>query len=178
MEVIQIKKQIWTKSNLDVDHYRNGDSIPEIKDRNEWSRLKTGAWCYYNNDPQNNSKLYNGYAVNDERGLAPEGYHIPTINDFKTLISNVNNNGNSLKAKVTDENDIIRTASTNFSAILSGYRSNNGLFNSLEYDANFWSSTPYNSISTYFMYLIYSGSDISLYDNSNNYGFTVRLLKD
>jgi hypothetical protein len=65
------------KQNLDVDHYRNGDSIPEVKDMDEWGSLKTGAWCYYNNDPAKRKNirqaLENWYAVNDLRGLATVG---------------------------------------------------------------------------------------------------------
>ena len=52
--------------------------------------MKIGAWCYYNNDQKNGKiygKLYNGYAVHDPRGLAPEGYHIPLYDDFSKLIN-------------------------------------------------------------------------------------------
>jgi uncharacterized protein (TIGR02145 family) len=73
---VTIGSQIWMKKNLDVDHYRNGDPIPQITDTIQWARLTTGAWCYNNNDPAIGTiygKLYNWYAVNDPRGLAPEG---------------------------------------------------------------------------------------------------------
>jgi uncharacterized protein (TIGR02145 family) len=78
---VTIGTQVWMTKNLDVDRYRNGDIIPEVKDSIAWANLKTGAWCYYNNDPELGKiygKLYNWYAVNDPRGLAPAGYHIPT----------------------------------------------------------------------------------------------------
>jgi hypothetical protein len=42
--------QIWTTKNLMVSHYRNGDSIPQVKDSTQWANLNTGAWCWYNND--------------------------------------------------------------------------------------------------------------------------------
>ncbi|MEO0036985.1 MAG: hypothetical protein RIQ59_196 [Bacteroidota bacterium] len=76
---------IWAERNLDVTRYRNGDLIPEVQDPIEWSKLTTGAWCYYNNDPENGKKygkLYNEYAKNDPRGLAPIGYHIPSNYEF------------------------------------------------------------------------------------------------
>ena len=47
---IQIGDQIWMCKNLDVDHYRNGDPIPEVQDFDKWS-YSSDAWCYYNNDP-------------------------------------------------------------------------------------------------------------------------------
>lgn len=83
--------EIWAKKNLDVSRYRNGDLIPEVKDDKEWENLTTGAWCYYNNDPKTGAiygKLYNWYAVNDSRGLAPEGYHIPSDSEWTIAIHN------------------------------------------------------------------------------------------
>jgi uncharacterized protein (TIGR02145 family) len=88
METVIIGTQEWTVKNLDVSRYRNGDIIPEVKDHKKWVELKTGAWCYYNNDPENGKiygKLYNWYAVNDPRGLAPEGFHIPTDSEWTIL---------------------------------------------------------------------------------------------
>src|ERR1035437_9378616 len=73
--------QIWMLKNLEVTTYRNGDPIPQVTNRGAWDRLSTGAWCYYNNDPAMGAiygKLYNWYAVNDPRGLAPAGWHIPS----------------------------------------------------------------------------------------------------
>ncbi len=60
---IQIGSQIWMCKNLDVDHYRNGDPIPEVQDSAQWVNLKTGAWCYYNNSDSLGKiygKFYNG----------------------------------------------------------------------------------------------------------------------
>ena len=59
---VQIGTQIWAKRNLDVSTYRNGDTIPQVTDPTEWVNLTTGAWCYYNNDPELGKiygKLYN-----------------------------------------------------------------------------------------------------------------------
>ena len=85
---IVIGNQVWTSQNLDVSTYRNGDTIPEVQNPNVWYYLTTGAWCFYNNDPANGpvyGKLYNWYAVNDPRGLAPVGYHIPSDAEWTIL---------------------------------------------------------------------------------------------
>ena len=85
---LTIGTQQWMDKNLDVATYRNGDLIPYVTDPTTWAALTTGAWCYYNNDPSNNGsygKLYNWYAVNDPRGLAPVGWHVPTDIEFTTL---------------------------------------------------------------------------------------------
>ena len=84
-----IGTQTWTQTNLNVSHYRNGDIIPQVTDPTAWANLTTGPWCYYNNDPANGAiygKLYNWYAVNDPRGLAPIDYHIPTDAEWTIII--------------------------------------------------------------------------------------------
>jgi uncharacterized protein (TIGR02145 family) len=79
-DTVRIGTLVVSTKNLDVTRYRNGDLIPEVRDSATWRNLTTGAWCWVNNDSANYSqygKLYNWYAVNDARGLAPAGYHIP-----------------------------------------------------------------------------------------------------
>jgi uncharacterized protein (TIGR02145 family) len=88
---VTIGHQVWMTKNLDVDKFRNGDPIPQAKTDAEWEaagKNKEPAWCYYNNDPANGvkyGKLYNWYAVNDSRGLAPVGYHIPSDAEWMQL---------------------------------------------------------------------------------------------
>ena len=48
-EAVRIGRQVWMAKNLNVNHYRNGDEIPNIKDKAMWENLTTGAWCYYKN---------------------------------------------------------------------------------------------------------------------------------
>ena len=87
---VQICNQVWTAKNLNVSHYRNGDVIPQVTDSATWNHLTTGAWCYYNHDPSMGAiygKLYNWYAVNDPRGLAPAGWHVSSEQDWNSLLS-------------------------------------------------------------------------------------------
>ena len=90
-QTVTIGSQTWTTKNLDVATFRNGDAIPQAKTDEEWKaagRNKQPAWCYYENDPKNGTKygkLYNWYAVNDARGLAPAGWHIPTDEEWTVL---------------------------------------------------------------------------------------------
>jgi uncharacterized protein (TIGR02145 family) len=89
---VKIGDQIWMAENLNVDHFRNGDIIPEAKSSQEWQNAFLNdqpAWCYYENKEINGSKygkLYNWSAVNDPRGLAPEGWHIPNNSEWTELI--------------------------------------------------------------------------------------------
>lgn len=102
-QIVTIGNQTWMTKNLDVSTFRNGDTIPEIQDVNEWAKAgQEGrpAWCYYDNDTVKGKrcgKLYNWYAVIDPRGLAPAGYHIPTREEWTVLDKFID--GNSIKMK-------------------------------------------------------------------------------
>lgn len=86
---VKLDDQVWMAENLNVAKFRNGDIIPEVKSPEQW--LKYGkdrkpAWCYYNNDASNEKaygKLYNFFAVNDKRGLAPEGWHVASNQEWR-----------------------------------------------------------------------------------------------
>ena len=90
-DTVKICLQVWMQKNLDVQRYRNGDMIRYCPNGDDWKdagNKKEGAWCYYNNDSTLGKiygKLYNWYAVNDPRGLAPAGWHIPTDEEWKTM---------------------------------------------------------------------------------------------
>jgi len=91
-ESVRIGNQEWMTRNVDVDRFRNGDLIPHVESDEEWEEARRKgqpAWCYYNNDPENGKKygkLYNWFAVSDPRGLAPEGFHVPTDKEWKILV--------------------------------------------------------------------------------------------
>ncbi|NDB42022.1 MAG: hypothetical protein EB035_03505, partial [Actinobacteria bacterium] len=70
----------------------------------------TPAYCYYKNDPTTVSKyglLYNWYAVNDPRGLAPEGFQIPEIEDWDELVYHL---GDDAGKKTKSDEPIMRLA--------------------------------------------------------------------
>lgn len=81
----------WMVHNLDVKVFRNGDTIPVMKSDEEWyqaSRDEKPAMCHYDFDPsfaEYCGELYNWYAVNDPRGLAPAGWRIPSDEDWIRL---------------------------------------------------------------------------------------------
>lgn len=104
-KTVVIGSQTWMAKNLNINRFRNGDPIPEAKTIEEWklaSESGQPAWCYYENDPSNGSKydiLYNWFAVNDLRGLAPIGYHIPTYWEWATLSNFLGESaGNKMKS--------------------------------------------------------------------------------
>jgi uncharacterized protein (TIGR02145 family) len=105
---VKIGNQVWMTENLNVDRFQNGDIILEAKSTEEWGQAlanKQPAWCYYDNDPKNGDKygkLYNFYAMNDSRGLAPHGWQIPSESDWTILtvfLGGENEAGNKMKSK-------------------------------------------------------------------------------
>ena len=114
----------WTKKNLDVSKYKNGDVIPQVTDPAVWATLTTGAWCYYENDTANGpiyGKLYNWYAVNDSRGLAPAGWHIPTDTEWSDLATFLG--GESVAGRKLKEDSATPTwdVTTNYATNQSGF---------------------------------------------------------
>ncbi len=144
----------WTEKNLEVTNYRNGDIIPYVADPATWSALTTGAWCYYNNDPVNGAiygKLYNWYAVNDPRGLAPIGCFIPYSWSFGNLLYWLSLSGGSLKTTGTTRWASPNTGATNsigFSALPGGWRSSNGDFSEIGLTALWWTNEEWQYSST------------------------------
>jgi uncharacterized protein (TIGR02145 family) len=124
--IVDIGSQKWMGANLKVTHYRNGDPIPRVTDSATWANLTTGAYCDYNNDPDNAityGRLYNWYAVNDSRGLAPEGWRIPTYYDFVELDNFLKAGaGDKLKAQAAYHPGWDGINSTLFSALPAGCR--------------------------------------------------------
>jgi uncharacterized protein (TIGR02145 family) len=75
-QTVKIGDQWWMADNLKVTHYRNGEPIPNVTDGSTWNSLDSGAYCNYDNDTGNVTtygRLYNWYAVDDSRSIAPEG---------------------------------------------------------------------------------------------------------
>ena len=149
--LVTICDQDWMVKNLDVDHYRNGDPIPQVTDLTAWVGLTTGAWCYYENNSVNGpiyGKLYNWYAVNDPRGLAPLGWHVPSYNELRTLQDCLGGSfvaGGKMKARTLWHSP--NTGATNesgFTGLPGGNRSGYvGTFNAVNEWGYFLSSTEY-----------------------------------
>ncbi len=182
---VTIGTQIWTTKNLDVSTYRNGDPIPQVQDTVAWANLTTGAWCYYRNNTTNGAiygKLYNWYAVNDPRGLAPIGYHIPTKSEWQILtdyLGGTYSAGGKMKSTGTQYWKYPNVGATNesgFSALPAGYL--NFQFYYIGKEAHWWSST-YSTNCVFGVAIEYGSFFVT--ENpckSRNSGHSVRCIKD
>jgi uncharacterized protein (TIGR02145 family) len=184
---IAIGTQVWTNNNLEVTNYRNGDLIPQVTDPTAWAGLTTGAWCYYNNDPANGAtygKLYNWYAVNDPRGLAPAGYHIPSKAEQEILTNFLGATaGTKLKATTGWPTTGLPYSgngsnSSGFSALPGGVRYQyNGSFDYIGNESSFWSATASDSTNAWLLNLTWGTYSNAGMNNKGN-GFSIRCIKD
>lgn len=181
----------WMASNLNVSTYQNGDSIPLVTDNQAWFELTTGAYCYFNNDPANEAiygKLYNWYAVNDPRGLAPEGWHIPTDFEWTTLVNCLGGDGvaggpmKEIGTAIWYPPNTGATNYTGFNGRPGGFRHHDGYFpTSLSYYGYFWSATEQYTNSVYYAWfraLLYYDDDLGRDGLHKRTGCSVRCVKD
>jgi len=198
-KTVKIGDQEWFAENLKTTVYANGDEIPYSRTNESWKNQKMGMRCSYEHDDAMNAKygqLYNWYAVNDERGLCPSGWHVPSDEDWQDLEvflgmsradvslegdrgSDELGMGTKLKAKSgwrwneggngTDD--------FGFSALAGGYRSHVGNWNGEGNYGYFWSSSPLAIFA--WNRALYSGNAEVYRDYLNQQsGFSVRCLRD
>ncbi len=200
---IKIGTQIWTVENLKTTKYNDGTPIPNVTDADAWISSKTGAYCNYENLESNVAiygRLYNWNAVNTGK-LAPEGWHVPTKDDWTALenylIANrYNYDGHkggyeiakSLCAKTNWElssesgspgNEPETNNSTGFTALPGGRRGYNGEFELIGKQGCWWSSTVNKGDSPYYWGILYViGAFYKDWDTWKMNGVSVRLVKD
>ena len=184
---IKIGNQLWMASNLKTTRYRNGDPIVNMTNYTVWVTLTSGAYCDYDNLTSNGTTyghLYNWYAVNDSRNIAPTGWHIPTDAEWDVLVAFLG--GPSVAGGKMKETGTSHWMPTNYGATnesgftaLPGGGSNTQGWNINTY-GYWWSSTEYNSTKAWFRYIYKDDTNIvRTYDNSSKtLGYSVRCIKD
>lgn len=209
--IITIGDQQWLQENLKTTRYRNGDLIPTNLNDNDWDNTLSGAYAIYPHeliDGMNSSAevlsaygaLYNWYAVSDARGLCPDGWHVPTRNEWFALEQYLMDNGfnydgttsgGKYAKALTATKDWVQSTvtgavgntdypekrnSTGFTALPAGYRLSN--FSSFGYGGYWWTSTTYQPVNSYAFYLrnnsVVGGQEAWVH----RFGYSVRCLKD
>jgi len=188
---VQIGTQCWTQSNLKVSKYRNGDNIPTGLINHAWQNTTSGAYAIYNNNPVNDGlygKLYNHYAVTDNRGLCPTGWHVPSDAEWTTLENQLGGSsvaGGALKSTATQPTpggwaspNTGATNSSGFTALPGGLRGLNGGFDYMTNHGFWWSSSALSGSNAWTRLLSSNLSGITglSYDRPN--GFSVRCCRD
>jgi len=185
---VRIGNQVWMAENLKVTHYRDGTPITPVTDPGEWTALTTEAYCIYNNNTSNEldtyGALYNWYAVTNGHNIAPEGWHVPTDDEWTTLTNHLGGAGvagEKLKETGTNHWNSPNTGATNesgFTALPGGYRTNNGNYYVLGTYGYFWSATESSSSTAWYRILNYGDSDVGRVSQLKRFGFSVRCVRD
>ncbi len=190
---VKIGGQIWMAENLRTTKYRTGADIANITVEADWANtaaLSTPAWCYRNNDAATDAKvgkLYNWWAANDARNIAPLGWHVPSIGEYDTLgqaLGGLDIAAIKLKDPATDAwiagSDIPATNESGFSARGNGKCSPSGIFNDDNY-CYLWTSTDFSATNGNAAYMTGDADVLNLnasYNPGKRGGLSLRCVMD
>ncbi|MCK9639352.1 MAG: hypothetical protein M0R39_05525 [Prolixibacteraceae bacterium] len=186
---VTIGTQVWMVENLKTTKYKDGTAIPLVTDNTAWSYLIAPGYCWNNNDAATNKStygaLYNWYAVVDSRNIAPAGWHVPTSDEWATLIhfsGGEDRAGGKLKETGTSHWSSPNTGATNetgFTALPGGSRSNlDGSFLNVGNNGTWWSFSDYSTTFAFIQSISSGNDDVTAAAVSRGRGYSVRCIKD
>jgi uncharacterized protein (TIGR02145 family) len=188
-QTITIGTQTWMAENLRTTKYRNGGPIPEVTDTTAWIKVNTGAYCNYDNTRDTNAittygRLYNWYAVFDNRKLCPPGWHVSTDTEWETLtdyLGGASVAGDKLKEAGTAHWDGPNAGTTNeagFTALPGGHLYPGEPFRYLTMSGNWWSVAGNNADGDWYRSIKCNAIGLCRYHSGKTGGFSVRCVKD
>lgn len=186
-KTVTIGSQIWMAENLRTTKYSNGDPISNVLNVNEWSALSSGAYANYANDANNSKtygRLYNWYAVTDDRSICPTGWHIPSNAEWTTMVASLGGEstaGGKLKEPGTSHWSSPNTGADNesgFKALPGGIRGVGGAYSNKGGYGYFWTTTASSSYYSWYRYLYYMGAEVTASSEDHRSGLSVRCVKD
>lgn len=186
-KTVRIGSQVWMAENLKTVKYRNGDPLMLIPANGSYSTSE-GAYCYQNNDQSGAGvvygPLYNYYAVTDNRGLCPDGWHVPLANEWNYLLTYLHpNSGDRLKEEgmshwgspITESDN-----STGFGALPGGYFERSISY--LSGKSGYWWTNPAgrtdNLVQAFLLRNSYNFGEIRSTYKTYDYYYSVRCIKD
>ena len=192
--VVQIGSQLWMAENLKTTSYRDKTPIPNVTDGIEWAGLTTPAYCWYNNKITNKDiygALYNWYVVKTGK-LCPEGWHVPTDDEWHELILHLDHNagmnleessiaGGKLKEKGTVHWTAPNEGATDevgFKALPAGVRRYDGVFGGPTGNGNWRTSSQYDDNQVWYRYMFYYSASIYRKPTNMEAGYSVRCISD
>jgi len=197
---VKIGSQVWMDSNLKTTHYNDGTPIQLVPNNDLWRSLETPAYCWFDNKEgfkNTYGALYNWHTINTNK-LCPEGWHVPSDSDWKTLTDYLTINGYGYHGSGEDigkslasttgwvasteigavGNDQSINNKSGFKAYPSGIRFSNGEFRHKGENAKWWSSTETSATSAQIRFISWSDGIVASYSNRKENGFSVRCVRD
>ncbi len=200
-KTVKIGDQWWMAEDLRTTKYSDDTPIIKINESadDDWKNSTVGSYCVISNH-----FLYNWYTMQTSKNIAPEGWRIPSDEDWKKLeaflgMSSEETNktnwrgskeGDKLKIKQTGDGatmwtkygEVWGTNESGFTALASGFRMFDGTIGDKKNSpdvttAFYWSSTLHDQ-EAWYRYLDYKNSNIFRYHGPKAYGFSVRCIKN
>ncbi len=202
-KTVKIGDQWWMAENLKTTKYNNGDLIgttsPATLDISGESEPKY-QWAYNGNEANVNTygRYYTWYALSDNRGVCPTGWHVPSDAEWTILANYLINNGNGYEGSGVDiakslagtsgwnadaipgniGNEQASNNSSGFTALPAGVRNSSGVFHFMGTYASWWSSTEISSTDVWYRRLYSSQNDLGRSNSNKRHGATARCVSD
>ena len=183
-KTVRIGNQVWMAENLRTTRFNDSTEIYHGIDN--WGSLNQASYCWFNHNEEDYGykygALYNFYAINHEKNICPNGWHVPTDLEFSELQSILYpNSGSKLKDNGFAHWQSSNTSGTNesgFTALPSGYRGGLGGYLNEYLNAYFWTSTPSLAGKAWIRELSYENNNLNITNMENYNGLSVRCVKD
>jgi len=152
---VKIENQIWFKKNLQY-------------------KMLNGCWAY---DGKEGNAISHGYLydwdtiMNNGKNICPSGWHIPTKEEFETLLDNL---GKEKKRY----NNIGDRGISGFDALFGGWRSNDGEYHNIEKNAYFWTISEIDATDAWSLNVNKYYEQVSLKESYKKFGYSIRCIKD
>ena len=200
-ETVQIGDQCWFAENLQSGNYADGVMIPSNLNSSDWESTTMGARAIYgeglspcfDNSPEGDAcedqywslnqygQLYNWYAVNDSRGLCPNGWHVPTDNEWALMTSHLGSSyeaGSMIKTTYGWHSGGNGTNSSGFSGLPGGMRGETGDFGLAGLYGVWWSSSQATLSHAWYREVNYGNGQVFRSNHTVRRGYSVRCIKD
>jgi uncharacterized protein (TIGR02145 family) len=201
---IIIGEQEWMAENLKVSHYNNGSPIANGFNEEDWTHQndeEIGAFVIYDDESGNAEtygNLYNWYAVENNQGVCPDGWDVPSDEDWMELemflgmseseVNGVGFRGTNEGSKLAGNSNLWYSGSlennsefgvSGFNALPSGYRNYTGYeYSAMGFYCHFWSSTSNHSLNSWRRAVGYNNSDLNRSSANKGFGLSIRCIKD
>ena len=177
--VVKIGNRCWINENMNIGVARdwfqnctNNGIIEKYCFQHDSVNCETYGALYTWDEAMQYSRDAGG------KGICPDDWHIPTLEELKNLGEAVQNNGNALKAIGQGIGNGAGTNSSGFAAMLGGGKYSSNRFENLNGYGILWSSTENGTVYAKTNTLYYNNASITYYDYDKSIGFSIRCVKD